>query len=84
MTWMDLLSRRARVAFITVDLAFMAVALSPQVAHAVTFTPVQPPTCPTTTNFNWNLRVGGQTGVFDLPSDPNCSDNVDPCRVQGG
>jgi hypothetical protein len=40
---------------------------------ASAWSPVQPPTCPTTTNLDWNYRVGGGTGVFDLPSDPNCS-----------
>src|SRR5262249_15434991 len=49
-------------------------------AEAVTFTPVQPPTCPTTTNIDWNYRIGGKTGVFDLPSDPNCAGSPsNPC-----
>jgi hypothetical protein len=46
----------------------------------VSFTPYKPPTCPTTTALAWNYRIGGQTGVFDLPSDPNCSDDgTNPC-----
>lgn len=39
----------------------------------VAFDPVKPPTCPTTLDFDWNYRIGGTTGVFDLPSDPNCT-----------
>lgn len=46
----------------------------------VTFTPVKPSTCPTMTVLPWNYRIGGQTGVFDLPSDPNCSSSPgNPC-----
>jgi hypothetical protein len=46
----------------------------------VSFTPVQPPTCPTMTALSWNYRIGGQTGVFDLPSDPNCTSVTgNPC-----
>jgi hypothetical protein len=47
---------------------------------AVTFTPIRPETCPATTNIAWNYRIGGKTGVFDLPSDPNCSGwPANPC-----
>lgn len=42
-------------------------------ARAVTFSPIKPAVCPTTTNIAWNYRIGGKSGVFDLPSDPNCS-----------
>jgi hypothetical protein len=44
------------------------------------FTPVVPPTCPTTTNIPWTYTVGGGTFTFDLPSDPNCiSGATNPC-----
>lgn len=49
-------------------------------ACTVAFVPVQPPTCPSTTNLDWNYRIGGKTGVFDLPSDPNCESTTgNPC-----
>lgn len=41
---------------------------------------IAPPACPTTTNLAWNYRVDGSAGVFDLPSDPNCSGTSgNPC-----
>lgn len=43
-------------------------------------TQLKPPTCPATRAFSWNYRVGGGTGVFDLPSDPACSSTPgNPC-----
>jgi hypothetical protein len=42
-------------------------------ANATAFNQLAPPTCPVPANFAWNYRVGGGTGVFDLPSDPNCT-----------
>src|SRR4051812_29640478 len=38
-----------------------------------TFAIVQPPTCPAAVNIPWNYQIGGTSGVFELPQDPNCS-----------
>ncbi len=40
---------------------------------AISFTPIPPAACPSPTTFSYAFRVGGGTGVFDLPSDPNCT-----------
>jgi hypothetical protein len=42
--------------------------------------PIQCALCPTLTEVPWTYRVGGGTGVFDLPSDPNCGPTPgNPC-----
>lgn len=48
---------------------------------AITFTPITPPLCPSTTGtFAYHWRVGGGTGVFDLPDDQTCSATAgNPC-----
>jgi len=60
-------------------LACAPVILATGQALAGPFTPIVPPTCPTTTNIPWNYAVDGTTYSFDLPSDKNCVDNGDPC-----
>jgi len=55
------------------------VLLAASQALAGPFTPIVPPTCPTTTKIPWSYAVDGTSYVFDLPSDRNCVDNGDPC-----
>jgi hypothetical protein len=50
-----------------------------QALAAGPFTPIVPPTCPSTTNIPWNYAVDGTTYSFELPSDKNCVNNGEPC-----
>lgn len=75
----DMWVRRGRQRLLMTFAGVATIAIATN-AGAVTFTPIKPPACPTTTNIAWNYRIGGKTGVFDLPSDPNCSGTPDnPC-----
>lgn len=61
-------------------IAGIGLVLCAQRAQAQVFSPVQCSACPTMTQVSWTYRVGGGTGVFELPSDPNCSATAgNPC-----
>jgi hypothetical protein len=60
---------------------FIALATSGSASAVITFTPITPPTCPSTTGtFAYHWTVGNGLGVFDLPDDLNCSSTPgNPC-----